>query len=199
MTYFRFRGYRIDHVFLSKTDRPTYEDAREIGQAVRTAFEGGELDRVDLVYTRFISAGSQRVVVRRFLPLEIDDADDSDNALRADFEFEPSPDGILDELVPRYVEARLYAALLDASASEHASRQRAMKAATDNAEELIIALSRAMNRARQDAITTEIMEIVGGAEALAQTGAGEDDLLPDHILSSHLFPAHHSPDHRRAS
>ncbi|HET9543492.1 MAG TPA: F0F1 ATP synthase subunit gamma [Acidimicrobiales bacterium] len=199
LTYFRFRGYRIDHVFLSKTDRPTYEDAREIGQAVRTAFEGGELDRVDLVYTRFISAGSQRVVVRRFLPLEIDDADDSNAAPRADFEFEPSPDGILDELVPRYVEARLYAALLDASASEHASRQRAMKAATDNAEELIIALSRAMNRARQDAITTEIMEIVGGAEALAQTGAGEDDLLPDHILSSHLFPAHHSPDHRRAS
>ena len=199
LTYFRFRGYRIDHVFLSKTDRPTYEDAREIGQEVRTAFEGGELDRVDLVYTRFISAGSQRVVVRRFLPLEIDDADDSNNALRADFEFEPSPDGILDELVPRYVEARLYAALLDASASEHASRQRAMKAATDNAEELIIALSRAMNRARQDAITTEIMEIVGGAEALAQTGAGENDLLPDHILSSHLFPAHHSPDHRRAS
>jgi F-type H+-transporting ATPase subunit gamma len=199
LTYFRFRGYRIDHVFLSKTDRPTYEDAREIGQAVRTAFEGGELDRVDLVYTRFISAGSQRVVVRRFLPLEIDDADDSNNALRADFEFEPSPDGILDELVPRYVEARLYAALLDASASEHASRQRAMKAATDNAEELIVALSRAMNRARQDAITTEIMEIVGGAEALAQTGAGGDDLLPDHILRSHLFPAHHSPDHRRAS
>jgi F-type H+-transporting ATPase subunit gamma len=199
LTYFRFRGYRIDHVFLSKTDRPTYEDAREIGQAVRTAFEGGELDRVDLVYTRFISAGSQRVVVRRFLPLEIDDGDDSNNALRADFEFEPSPDGILDELVPRYVEARLYAALLDASASEHASRQRAMKAATDNAEELIVALSRAMNRARQDAITTEIMEIVGGAEALSQTGAGEDDLLPDHILSSHLFPAHHSPDHRRAS
>jgi F-type H+-transporting ATPase subunit gamma len=199
LTYFRFRGYRIDHVFLSKTDRPTYEDAREIGQAVRTAFEGGELDRVDLVYTRFISAGSQRVVVRRFLPLEIDDGDDSNNALRADFEFEPSPDGILDELVPRYVEARLYAALLDASASEHASRQRAMKAATDNAEELIVALSRAMNRARQDAITTEIMEIVGGAEALSQSGAGEDDLLPDHILSSHLFPAHHSPDHRRAS
>ena len=180
LTYFRFRGYRIDHVFLSKTDRPTYEDAREIGQAVRTAFEGGELDRVDLVYTRFISAGSQRVVVRRFLPLEIDDADDSNNALRADFEFEPSPDGILDELVPRYVEARLYAALLDASASEHASRQRAMKAATDNAEELIIALSRAMNRARQDAITTEIMEIVGGAEAL---GADDkDEALTPHPL-----------------
>ena len=81
-------------------------------------------------------------MVRRFLPLEIDDADDANNALRADFEFEPSPDGILDELVPRYVEARLYAALLDASASEHAARQRAMKAATDNAEELIVSLCR---------------------------------------------------------
>ena len=75
LTYFRFRGYKIDHVFLGKTDRPTYEDAREIGQAVGAAFEAGELDRVDLVYTRFLSAGSQRVVVRRFLPLEIDDGD----------------------------------------------------------------------------------------------------------------------------
>ena len=189
-TYFRFRGYRIDHVFLAKTDRPTYEDAREIGQAVRAAFEGGALSRVDLVYTRFISTGSQRVVVRRFLPLEIDEGAGGDGNLRADFEFEPSPEGILDELVPRYVEARLYAALLDASASEHASRQRAMKAATDNAEELIINLSRAMNRARQDAITTEIMEIVSGAEALSQAGAGPSDMLPDHLMNEHLFPQH---------
>jgi F-type H+-transporting ATPase subunit gamma len=195
LTYFRFRGFRIDHVFLAKTDRPTYEDAREIGLAVRNAFEAGDLDRVDLVYTRFLSAGSQKVVVRRFLPLEIDDGDDTNDGQRADFEFEPSPDGILDELVPRYVEARLYAALLDASASEHASRQRAMKAATDNAEELIVSLSRAMNRARQDAITTEIMEIVSGAEALAQTGAGEDDYLPDHLVNEHLFPAHLSAQH----
>ncbi len=197
LTYFRFRGYRIDHSFLAMTDRPTYEDAQEVAAAVREAFESGEVDRVDLVYTRFLSAGSQRVVVRRFLPLEIEEegADPEDN-LRADFEFEPSPDGILDVLVPRYVEARLYSALLDASASEHAARQRAMKAATDNAEELIVSLSRAMNRARQDAITTEIMEIVGGAEALAQAGAGEEDLLPDHLFFEHLFPEH--PDRRPA-
>ena len=188
LTYFRFRGYRIDHVFLSKTDRPTYEDAREIGQAVRTAFEGGELDRVDLVYTRFISAGSQRVVVRRFLPLEIDDADDSNTALRADFEFEPSPDGILDELVPRYVEARLYSAMLDSAASEHAARQRAMKAATDNAEDLITRLSRQMNRARQDAITTEIMEIIGGAESLRQGAGDDEDLLPDLLVNRDVLP-----------
>jgi F-type H+-transporting ATPase subunit gamma len=196
LTYFRFRGYRIDHHFLSMTDRPTYEDARKVGRAVGEAFETGELDRVDLIYTQFISAGSQRVAVRRFLPLEIEDQDDTSLGAKADFEFEPSPDGILDSLVPRYVEARLYAALLDASASEHASRQRAMKAATDNAEELIISLSRAMNRARQDAITTEIMEIVGGAEALSSSGAGEDDLLPDHIMAPHLFPEHTD---RRAS
>ncbi len=85
---------------------------------------------------------------------------------QAAYEFEPAPDAILDSLLPRYVEARIYAALLNAAASEQAARQRAMKAATDNAEDLIISLSRIMNRARQDAITTEIMEIVGGAEAL---------------------------------
>jgi F-type H+-transporting ATPase subunit gamma len=186
-TYFRFRGFRIDHSFLGMTDRPTYENAREVGRAVREAFEAGELARVDLVYTRFLSAGSQRVVVRRFLPLELEESEEP-QGLRADFEFEPSPDGILDELVPRYVEARLYSALLDASASEHAARQRAMKAATDNAEELITTLTRAMNRARQDAITTEIMEIVGGAEALAQNSGGADDLLPDHLVVRDLLP-----------
>ena len=97
----------------------------------------------------------------------------------ASYEFEPDPDAILERLLPRYAEARLFAALLDASASEHAARQRAMKSATDNAEDLITKLSRAMNRARQDAITTEIMEIVGGAEALRQAASGKEDLLLD--------------------
>ena len=83
-----------------------------------------------------------------------------------DYEFEPSASDILDRLLPRYAEARVYAALLNAAASEHAARQRAMKSATDNAEDLIVSLTRTMNRARQDAITTEIMEVVGGAEAL---------------------------------
>lgn len=92
----------------------------------------------------------------------------------ASYEFEPEPEEILDALLPRYAEARIYAALLNAAASEHAARQRAMKAATDNADELITALSRVMNRARQDAITTEIMEIVGGAEAL-QSGGEVDE------------------------
>jgi F-type H+-transporting ATPase subunit gamma len=101
------------------------------------------------------------------------DATGSDEA-KAAYEFEPNPEAILDELLPRYAQARVYAALLNAAASEHAARQRAMKAATDNADELITALSRVMNRARQDAITTEIMEIAGGAEAL-QADEGEHD------------------------
>ena len=130
----------------------------------------GELDRVRLVYTRFVSVGFQEVVTRPLAPLEaelVEDVGDSER-VKAGFEFEPSPGAILESLLPRYVEARIYAALLNAAASEHAARQRAMKAATDNAEELIRHLTRVMNRARQDSITTEIMEIVGGAEALGQ-------------------------------
>ncbi|MDH3706105.1 MAG: F0F1 ATP synthase subunit gamma, partial [Acidimicrobiia bacterium] len=125
---------------------------------------------VELIYTEFVTMGSQRVTVRRFLPLEstetIAAAGGGDAAVLASFEFEPSPSGVLESLLPRYVEARLFGALLEAAASEHANRQRAMKAATDNAEDLIVNLSREMNQARQEAITTEIMEIVGGAEAL---------------------------------
>src|SRR5690606_7741741 len=105
----------------------------------------------------------------------------------ADLEYEPDPTTILDELLPRYVESRVYSALLDASASEHAARQRAMKSATDNAEELKITLTRVMNRARQDAITTEIMEIVGGAEALKQGKGEEEDILVDHLFPEHIF------------
>jgi len=167
--YFRFRGYNIVRAFAGFTDNPTYEVAKEIGEFVTGLFAAGEVDRVELVYTRFISAGSQEVVQRPLVPLDtqITEGGDGKNETGADYEFEPSPEAILQTLLPRYVEARVYAALLNAAASEHAFRQRAMKSATDNAEELIKNLSRVMNRARQDAITTEIMEIVGGAEALS--------------------------------
>jgi F-type H+-transporting ATPase subunit gamma len=111
----------------------------------------------------------------------------SEGGASSQYEFEPGPDTILEDLLPRYAESRLFAALLDASASEHAARQRAMKAATDNAEELIKTLKRVMNRARQDAITTEIMEIVSGAEALRQTGGGREDLLLDDVYGDDLF------------
>jgi F-type H+-transporting ATPase subunit gamma len=186
-SFFRFQGYDIDETFLDMTDRPYYDDARRIAATVQERFAAGDVDAVQLVYTRYISAGSQRVVVRRFLPLELEGGGDAED-LQPAFEFEPSPDGILNDLLPRYVESRLFSALLDASASEHASRQRAMKAATDNAEELKIKLARQMNRARQDAITTEIMEIVGGAEALQADLGSPEDLLPDHLVPPHLMP-----------
>jgi F-type H+-transporting ATPase subunit gamma len=175
--YLRFRGYKLASSFNGFSDNPLYEHAKAIGQDVMERYESGEVDRVELVYTRFISAGSQEVVLRPLVPLEREllaggDAKPAGEA-SADYEFEPSPEAILETLLPRYVEARVYAALLNAAASEHAFRQRAMKSATDNAEELIKNLSRVMNRARQDSITTEIMEIVGGAEALGQ--GGDDD------------------------
>ena len=186
-SYFRFRNYDITASFYDLTDRPDYEDARAVSVAVRTMFEEGEVDTVDLVYQRFHSAGSQEVVVRRFLPLQTGHpAEAATDGPTASMEFEPSPEGILDELLPRYVEARLYAALLDASASEHANRQRAMKAATDNAEDLIINLSRVMNRARQDSITGEIMEIVSGAEALHSGKTDEVALDPSLLVPQSL-------------
>jgi F-type H+-transporting ATPase subunit gamma len=174
-SYFRFRNYAIEAVHAGFTDNPTYENARAIAAPLIERYEAGDLDRVQLAYTRFISAGRQEVVVRALLPLADEDLKAPDESGGGSYEFEPDPDAILDRLLPRYAEARVYAALLNAAASEHAARQRAMKAATDNAEELIHGLTRTMNRARQDAITTEIMEIVGGAEALrASTGAHVD-------------------------
>ncbi len=177
--YFRFRGYRMGQSFSGFSDSPSYADAKAIGDYVLELFNRGEVDRVELVYTRFISAGSQEVVLRPLVPLTAETVAGGDGRpgdgtdLTAEYEFEPDPATILDSLLPRYVEARVYAALLNAAASEHAFRQRAMKSATDNAEELIKNLSRIMNRARQDSITTEIMEIVGGAEALASDKGGD--------------------------
>jgi F-type H+-transporting ATPase subunit gamma len=171
-SYFRFRGYRLGQAFAGFSDSPSYDDARRIGEHVVELYANGEVDRVELVYTRFISAGSQEVVLRPLVPLSADTVAGGDGRAGStdgsggDYEFEPDPTTILQTLLPRYVEARVYAALLNAAASEHAFRQRAMKSATDNADELIKSLSITMNRARQDSITTEIMEIVGGAEAL---------------------------------
>ena len=191
--YFRFQGMTLDAVFTGMTDRPTYDDARQVAQFVTERFESGEYDRVEIVYTQFLSVGTQRVVNRRFMPLDptlIETASaGSGEGPSADYEFEPDPAAILERLLPRYAEARLYAALLDAAASAHANRQRAMKSASDNADDLITRLSRVMNRARQDSITTEIMEIVGGAEALAQSEG--PDLLVDRVGgSTDLFREH---------
>jgi F-type H+-transporting ATPase subunit gamma len=176
-SYFKFRGYQLGQTFSGFSDAPSYADAKAIGQHVVGLYASGHVDKVELVYTRFISPGSQEVVLRPLVPLSAetitggDGRAGSNDGSGSDYEFEPDPTTILDTLLPRYVEARIYAALLNAAESEHAFRQRAMKAATDNAEELIKSLSITMNRARQASITTEIMEIVGGAEAL---GSGKN-------------------------
>jgi F-type H+-transporting ATPase subunit gamma len=178
-SYFRFRGYRIESTFSGFSDAPSYANAKAIAEHVMELFISEKVDRVELVYTRFITAGSQEVVRRPLVPLDretVAPGDAAESGPTADFEYEPDPSTILDALLPKYVEARIYAALLNAAASEHAFRQRAMKSATDNAEELIKNLSRIMNRARQDSITTEIMEIVSGAEALA---GGDKGLVID--------------------
>jgi F-type H+-transporting ATPase subunit gamma len=187
LSYFKFRKYRIDASFTGVTDQPSYEQAKEIAASFRSRYEQGEFRTVDLIYTRFMSVGSQEPVDRRFLPLEVDDSGERTGP-QADLEYEPNPTVILESLLPRYVESRVFSALLDASASEHAARQRAMKSATDNAEDLKVTLTRIMNRARQDAITTEIMEIVGGAEALKADKGSKEDLLPDLLDPPHLFP-----------
>ena len=194
--YFRYREYRIDAAFTGFSDQPTYENARAVAAAVTDKFLAGEIDVVNLVYTKFISAGTQAVVVERLMPLETaataetvaaSDAHATTGEQKEAYEFEPGPEAILEALLPRYAESRVFAALLNAAASEHAARQRAMKAATDNADELITSLSRVMNRARQEQITTEIMEIVGGAEALGSGGGDRDDF--EHTHPRHLRAA----------
>jgi F-type H+-transporting ATPase subunit gamma len=172
--YFRFRGYKIDAAYTGFSEQPSYENARQVAQFVMEQFTDGGIDEVRLVYTQFLSVGSQRVVIRKFLPLESGALAEGElTGPAAGYEFEPDPELILARLLPSYVEARLFDAFLEAAASEQAARQRAMKAATDNATELIRSLERVANRARQESITTEIMEIVGGAEALSQ-GSGEE-------------------------
>ncbi len=197
--YFRYREYRIGESFSGYAEVPTYEDARRVAQAAMERYEKGSgedggVDQVELVYTRFFSMGTQKVVNVRLLPLEKDimeDAAASGDGPQAAYEFEPEPGQILERLLPRYVEGRVFAAMLDAAASEQAARQRAMKAATDNAEELIKNLATVANKVRQAGITTEIMEIVGGAEALrlAKTG-GKVEYFPETVLSRDILVDH---------
>jgi F-type H+-transporting ATPase subunit gamma len=199
--YFRFRGYKIEQSYTGFSDNPSYEDARQVAAEVVRQYEAGEVDQVQLVYTQFLSVATQRVLERRFIPMEsaalTEGAAGAGSGPAADYEFEPAPAAILEAIVPRYVESRLYAAFLDAAASEHVARQRAMKSATDNADELIKVLTRSMNRARQDAITTELIEIASGAEALAQAASGSVDLLRDVVPPQQLMPQRHHDSARR--
>lgn len=179
--WFRFRGREIEQSWTGVSDQPTYEDASAIADAVLERFltptaEGGA-DQIHIVYTHFANMVSQEVRVRRILPLEVveehEDRDESARAYDPLYEFEPSAEAVLDALLPKYVRTIVYAAMLESAASEHAARRRAMKAATDNADEIIKSLTRQANAARQAEITQEISEIVGGADALSSATVGE--------------------------
>lgn len=167
--HYRYRGMPPEEAWTGVSDKPSYAAAQEIGGVVMAAYESEQIDRLWLVYTDFRSAMVQEAVAAMILPVDPRDFEDEDDeGHSAEFMFEPEPAEILERLIPSYVVHRIFAALLEAAASEHAMRQRAMKAATDNAEELIDDLSREANRARQAAITSEIAEITAGAEALRQ-------------------------------
>ena len=171
--YFRYRGIDMAESFAGFADRPEFADARYIAAVAAAPFVSGDVDLVQMVSTRFISAGTQRVEQQQLLPLPLPEGaeeapEHDEGTLEGYTEFEPEPEKLLIELAPRALEAEIFAALLEGAASFFTAQQRAMAAATDNADELVRTLTRVMNRARQDAITTEIMEIVGGAEALRQ-------------------------------
>ncbi|MGH8936690.1 MAG: F0F1 ATP synthase subunit gamma [Acidimicrobiia bacterium] len=163
--YFRYRGYRIERTFLGVTDTPGYGDARAAAATLMFDFADQAVDAVEVFFTRFISALTQTPERFELLPISPPEEQEEERA-PVTYAYEPSPEAILERLLPRYVEATIFGVLLEASASEHAARRRAMKAATENAEELTKVLTRRANQARQAEITTEIAEIVGGAEAL---------------------------------
>ncbi|MDQ0735426.1 F0F1 ATP synthase subunit gamma [Arthrobacter agilis] len=170
-SYFDFRGRDYEKVWTGGTDAPEFETAREVGEALLSTFlkdyEDGGVDEIHVVYTKFRSMVVQEPSVVRLLPLEVvDEQVPQDGDLLPLYEYEPEPEQVLDALLPRYIESRIFAAMLQAAASELAARQRAMKSAGDNATELIKKYTRLRNTARQAEITQELSEIVAGADAL---------------------------------
>jgi len=179
ISWHRFREREVAADWSGFSETPRSENAREITEALLDAFarpaaEGG-VDEIYCVYTEFVTMLTQRSVVRRILPIEIEESTEPPPAGAFSlYEFEPSPPDVLDALLPWYVESRIYHALLEAAASEIASRRRAMKSATDNANELLEQFTLEANKARQAEITQEISEIVGGANALTEAAAGKE-------------------------
>jgi len=181
VAYYGFRERKVTTSWTGFTDSPTYADAKNVAgpliEAVQLDTAEGGVDELHIVFTEFISMLTQTPVQNRLLPLSLEKAAEESGTkgeILPLFDFEPSAEDVLDALLPRYVESRIYNALLQAAASKHAATRRAMKSATDNAGELIKSLSRLANAARQAEITQEISEIVGGASALADATAGSD-------------------------
>jgi F-type H+-transporting ATPase subunit gamma len=195
VNFYKFRERPIEGEYVGFTDQPTVDDAKQIAIGLLASFLSSSADQqgtdeIHVVYTHFVNMGRQEVRIRRILPIDVVEEvvgpEGDERLLQGEaaqevlphgtmpplYEFEPDPDTVLDALLPRYVENLVYTALLHAAASEHAARRRAMKSATDNAEDLIKSLSQQANQARQSEITQEISEIVGGADALASATAG---------------------------
>ena len=171
--YFRFRGVSMRKSWQGFSEVPPYEEAERVGRVLIRDFADEEIDELHAAYTDFRSAFTLRATKKRFLPIAAEEVTGTGlGVVHPEYLFEPEPEQILDHLLPQYVVTKVYAALLESAASENAARRRAMKAATDNAEDLIKILTRQANRARQDEITTEIMEIVGGAESMAAVSEG---------------------------
>jgi F-type H+-transporting ATPase subunit gamma len=190
VTYYRFRNRQIEESWTGFSEQPTFADARRIGEVLIRAFVAGAddvddtggphpgadgvwgVDELHVVHTQFRSLMTQVPAANFLAPMQVEEREaDEHHALLPAYEFEPDPEALLDAMLPKYINTRIYAALIDAAASESAARRRAMKAATDNADEMIKSLTREMNSARQAAITQEISEIVGGANALAEAGS----------------------------
>ncbi|MFF5028601.1 F0F1 ATP synthase subunit gamma [Streptomyces collinus] len=181
VAHYNFRERKIAETFTGFTDEPTYADAKKVAAPLIEAIEKdtgeGGVDELHIVYTEFVSMMTQTALDARLLPLRLDEVAKEakpQGEILPLYDFEPSAEDVLDALLPRYVESRIYNALLQSAASKHAATRRAMKSATDNAGELINTLSRLANAARQAEITQEISEIVGGASALADATAGSD-------------------------
>lgn len=185
LSYFSFRNWNITKAWIGISEKPTYADAQEVAEFLVTAFMSGAddtgddpgedgvlgVDELHIVFTEFRSMLSQYAEARRIAPMEVEYVEEESSGPRTLFSFEPDANTLFDSLLPRYVATRIFSALLESSASESASRRRAMKAATDNADDLIKVLTLMANRERQAQITQEISEIVGGANALAEAAS----------------------------
>jgi F-type H+-transporting ATPase subunit gamma len=181
VNYYRFRNREIAGSWSGFSDTPSYENAKEVADALLTAFLANSnegkvgVDEIHIIFTEFRSMITQEAQAKRMLPLEVvESSTPVPTGLLPMYEFEPNAGEVLNALLPRYIEARIFNAMLQSAASEHAARRRAMKSATDNADELIKSLTRRANAARQAEITQEISEIVGGADALASASAGSE-------------------------
>ncbi|RII93213.1 F0F1 ATP synthase subunit gamma [Clavibacter californiensis] len=173
--YFKFRKRDSERIWTGSTEKPEFETAKSIGDAlvekfVTPASEGG-VDEIHIVFNRFVSIATQKPEVVRLLPLEVVEGVEApgEGAVLPLYEFEPEVGDVLDALLPVYIESRIFNAMLQSAASEHAARQKAMKSASDNADKLVTTYTRLRNNARQTEITQQISEIVGGADALASS------------------------------